>query len=77
MEYLVLKIQRCKLEETYGGIAFPPTPILVQSMRSPSSRNVSCPTTTPFSDATTLRQERVQPIMHARSWGRREGREKV
>ena len=37
----------------FGGMALPPTPILEQSMASPSSLNVSRPTTTPFSDATT------------------------
>lgn len=38
---------------TLGGMALPPTPIRWQSIRSPSSRNDSLPTTTPFSDATT------------------------
>ena len=38
---------------TLGGIAFPPTPMRWQSIKSPSSRKVSRPTTTPFSDATT------------------------
>lgn len=37
----------------FGGIALPPTPIRLQSMWSPSSVNVSRPTTTPFSEATT------------------------
>ena len=50
-----------------GGIALPPTPILVQSIVSPSSSKMSRPTTTPFSDATTLSDERVQPTMHATS----------
>ena len=38
---------------TLGGTALPPTPMRWQSMRSPSSRKVSLPTTTPFSEATT------------------------
>jgi len=52
---------------TFGGIAFPPTPIREQSIASPSSRNCSLPTTTPFSEATTCSDERVQPSMHATS----------
>ena len=36
-----------------GGMALPPTPMRQQSIRSPSSRKVSRPTTTPFSEATT------------------------
>lgn len=36
-----------------GGMALPPTPILEQSMESPSSVKLRRPTTTPFSDATT------------------------
>lgn len=50
-----------------GGIALPPTPILVQSMRSPSSEKTRRPTTTPFSEATTLRLDRVQPSMQETS----------
>jgi hypothetical protein len=38
----------------FGGMALPPTPMRRQSMKSPSSRNDSRPTTTPFSDATTV-----------------------
>lgn len=36
-----------------GGMALPPTPMRRQSIWSPSSRKVSRPTTTPFSEATT------------------------
>ena len=39
-----------------GGMALPPTPILVQSISSPSSSKMSLPTTTPFS-------RRLQPYM--------------
>ncbi len=52
---------------TLGGIALPPTPMRVQSIRSPASRKLSRPTTTPFSEATTCRLERVQPSMQAMS----------
>ena len=52
---------------TLGGMALPPTPMRAQSIGSPSSRNVSRPTTTPFSDATTCRDDRVQPSMQATS----------
>ncbi len=44
---------------TLGGTALPPTPMRWQLMRSPSSRKLSRPTTTPFSDATTV-QHRVE-----------------
>lgn len=40
-----------------GGMALPPTPILPQSMWSPSSLKVRRPTTTPFSLATTCRED--------------------
>jgi hypothetical protein len=40
----------------FGGMALPPTPILLQSMKSPSSLKVNRPTTTPFSEATTLKR---------------------
>jgi hypothetical protein len=54
----VLKLQVAMLQvctlSTLGGMAFPPTPMRAQSMTSPSSWNVSRPTTTPFSDATTV-----------------------
>jgi hypothetical protein len=50
-----------------GGIALPPTPILVQSIVSPSSSKMILPTTMPFSEATTFSDERVHPIMHAAS----------
>jgi hypothetical protein len=52
---------------TCGGMALPPMPIRRQSMRSPSSLKVSRPTTIPFSEATTWREERVQPSMHEMS----------
>ena len=46
-----------------GRMALLPTPILVQSMVSPSSSKMILPTTIPFSDATTFSDDRVQPIM--------------
>ena len=60
-----------------GGMALPPTPMRRQSIKSPSSRNVSRPTTTPFSEATTAgeqqrkaKQAGIRAAGRARaSWG--------
>ena len=49
--------------ETFEGIAFPPIPIRVQSIRSPASRYCTRPTTRPFSEATTCRLQRVHAVM--------------
>jgi hypothetical protein len=50
-----------------GGIALPPMPMRVQSIKSPSSRNVTRPTTMPLSDATTCSDVRVAPSVAATS----------
>jgi hypothetical protein len=50
-----------------GGMALPPMPMRVQSMRSPSSRKDRRPTTMPLSEATTCSAVRVQPTMVATS----------
>jgi hypothetical protein len=53
-DQLVRYIKHARTLSKLGGMALPPTPILVQSMVSPSSVKMSLPTTTPFSLATTV-----------------------
>jgi hypothetical protein len=55
--YCAAMLLCCRTLLMFGGMALPPTPMRLQSMLSPSSVNVSRPTTTPFSDATTAQQQ--------------------